>query len=194
MRFMTPARAVRPRRLALLAGVALLVLPAMAFAGSGPGANPDSATMIQAEAQQALAHATQQAAAALDRMDQGPVDPQKVATPKGVHIAAPAAPVADPAPKIDLAKLPPALRRPVTISWHGSVQGALKTIARRIDYRYVPPATAPATPRMIVLHEKAKPAALLLREIGSRVAQYGKVVVDPNHRTIGLVITPAAEG
>ncbi len=145
------------------------------------------ANMIQAEAQAQIARATMQAASALNRLDQGPVDPQQVSNPAGLETAAPAAPVATPRPNFKLADLPPELRRPVTIKWQGTVTGALKKIAQNINYTYLKPPAATVTPPMVTLDMKNKPAADVLYTIGTRVSQFGKVVVNPNSKTIQFV-------
>lgn len=186
MRFYGFKDIVPGRRFAMKA---MLASGVAVFCGTGIAmANQSSqANMIQAEAQAQIARATMQAATALNRLDQGPVNPQQVSNPAGLETAAPAAPVADPRPNFKLADLPTELRRPVTIKWQGPVMGALKEIAKDINYTYLKPPAMPVTPPMVTLDMKAKPAADVLYTIGTRVSQFGKVVVDPNNKTVQFV-------
>jgi hypothetical protein len=149
--------------------------------------------MIQAEAQSEVAKSTAAAAAALTQLADGPVHPQAVTAPAGVTIAAPAAPAQQALPAIDYTKLPPELARPVTINWNGPVTGAIGAIAAQINYTVLASPVAPATPPTILLAEHGTPAAALLQKIGAEISQYGYIAVDPNHRTVQLMIKPAAE-
>ena len=180
---------VRIRSKAVLAVLALVAgMPALAHAD----AMTTEAQAVQAEAESNLARAFTEASQALSQLDNGPVDPQQVATPKGVAIAAPAAPVQAALPKIDLARLPAQLRRPVTIRWNGPVEGAIRKLAAQINYTVLPPTHTPATPPTIVLVKNKVPAAIVLQDIGARIRTYGKLVVSPAARTIQFDVNQAA--
>lgn len=171
-------------------------MPAMAQTDTDSGSDAASITqqtaLIQAEAQSEVARSTAAAASALTALDEGPVHPQAISTPPGVTVAAPAAPAAAPLPPIDYSKLPPDLARPVTINWNGPVTGAIAAIAAQINYTVLASPVAAASPPSIFLDTKGTPAAALFEKIGAEVAQYGTVAVDPNHRTVQLLIKPAA--
>lgn len=180
---------VRIRSKASLAIIALIAgMPALAHAD----ATTSQVQAVQAEAESNLARAFAEANQALTQLNNGPVDPQQVSTPKGVSVAAPAAPVKTSLPKIDLAKLPVDLRRPVTIRWNGPVEGAIKKIAAQMNYKVLPPTHKPATPPTIVLVKKKVPAAIVLQDIGARIRTYGKLVVSPGARTIQFDVNKAA--
>jgi hypothetical protein len=147
--------------------------------------------LIQAEGQAEVAKATAAAAAALDGLAQGPVHPIQVNTPANVVVAAPMAPRLTPLPPIDYTKLPPDLARKVTIKWNGPVSGAIQAVAQQINYTFLPTLNQPATPPNILLDENGTPAVALFQKIGAQVAQYGTVSVDPNKRTVQLIIKPA---
>ncbi len=151
----------------------------------------DVASIVQAEANSQLASATAQAAAALSALDTGPVTPVVPNTPPGVTIAAPAAPVRQSLPPIDLSKLPPELSRPVTINWNGPVDGAVQKIANMIGYKFLPSPTAPATPPNMLLDEKAKASALVFQEIGARISTYAYLNLNPNTRTVQIIYKAA---
>lgn len=186
--------------IAMAAG-AILVLPIVAHAQSfsqqdtdaaasnnaaamfGPAGTQASQTLIAAEANSQLQQATTATLKALDQLDGTPSNPQQISTPAGVTIAAPA-PVAAPQARVPLANLPADLKRPMTINWTGPVSGALKQIAQEINYTYLPPANTPATPPMITLAEHNEPVAYVLQDIGARISSFGKLVINPNQRTL----------
>lgn len=161
-----------------------------AFADDVSG-DATQAALIQAEGQAAVAKSTAAAAAALDSLAQGPVHPLLVSTPANVVVAAPAPPVRAALPPIDYSKLPPDLARPVTIKWNGPVDGAIRAVAQQINYTVLPSLSQAVTPPNILLDETAVPAAALFQKIGAQVAQYGTVSLNPNKRTVQLIINPA---
>lgn len=147
--------------------------------------------MIQAEAQAEVAKSTAAAAAALASLAEGPVHPMVVNTPANVAVAAPAAPASASLPPIDYSRLPPDLARPVTIKWNGPVDGAIRAIAQQINYTVLPSANNLATPPNILLDENGTPAAGLFEKIGAQVAQYATISVDPNKRTVQIIVKSA---
>lgn len=149
----------------------------------GPAGTQASQTLIAAEADSQLQQATSATLKALDQLDGTPATPQNISTPAGVTIAAPA-PVAAPQARVPLTNLPADLKRPMSINWTGPVSGALKQIAQEINYTYLPPANTPATPPMITLAEHNEPVAYVLQDIGARVSSFGKLVINPNNRTL----------
>lgn len=170
-------------------GALLSVSGHRAFADDGNG-DATQAALIQAEGQADVARSTAAAAAALDSLAQGPVHPLAVSAPAGVVVAAPAAPVRAALPPIDYSKLPPDLARPVTIKWDGPVDGAIAAVAQQINYTVIPSPRQAASPPNILLDEKGVPAAALFQKIGAQVAQYGVVSLNPNKRTVQLIIKP----
>lgn len=156
----------------------------------GPAGTQSSQALIAAEADSQLQQATASTLSALNQLDGTPSTPQQVSTPAGVTLAAPA-PVAAPQARVPLTNLPDDLKRPMTINWTGPVSGALKQIAQEINYTYLPPVNTPATPPMITLAEHNEPVAYVLQDVGARISSFGKLIIDPNKRTLQFSVNQA---
>lgn len=93
--------------------------------------------------------------------------------------------------------LPPAdtaLNTPVSLSWTGPADGALKEICLQLGYRYRETGTPTAQSLPIVLHGLNRPAHELLEDITWQIQPQAVVRVDPVNRVLTLAKTSHTEG
>lgn len=85
--------------------------------------------------------------------------------------------------------LPPqdqALSKPVSVSWTGPANGALKEICLQIGYRYQEMGTPSAQSLDVVIRGLNRPAHELLEDIAWQIQPQALVRVDPINRVITL--------
>ena len=80
----------------------------------------------------------------------------------------------------------PALGQPVSISWTGPAEGALKEICLKVGYRYRELGTPSAQPLVVVVQGSDRPAYTLIEDIAWQVQPQAVVRVDPVQRIITL--------
>lgn len=80
----------------------------------------------------------------------------------------------------------PALGQPVSISWTGPAEGALKEICLKVGYRYRELGTPSAQPLVVVVQGSDRPAYTLIEDIAWQVQPQAVVQVDPIQRIITL--------
>lgn len=88
--------------------------------------------------------------------------------------------------------LPPpdsSLNLPVTISWTGSVNGALKEICLQLGYRYKEVGTPSAQVVTVVVRGLNRPAHELLEDIAWQIQPQAVLRVDPVNRVLTLART-----
>lgn len=83
----------------------------------------------------------------------------------------------------------PSLNLPVTISWTGSVNGALKEICLQLGYRYKEVGTPSAQVVTVVVRGLNRPAHELLEDIAWQVQPQAVLRVDPVNRVLTLART-----
>lgn len=84
----------------------------------------------------------------------------------------------------------PVLGQPLSISWTGPAEGALKEICLQVGYRYREIGTPSAQPLVVVVQGADRAAYTLVEDIAWQVQPQAVVSVDP----IGRVITLARTG
>ena len=93
--------------------------------------------------------------------------------------------------------LPPAypiLSQPVSISWTGPAEGALKEICLQLGYRYQEVGKPSAQALTVVVRGLNRPAHVLLEDIAWQVQPQAVLRVDPIGRCITLARTVKSEG
>ena len=88
----------------------------------------------------------------------------------------------------------PALGQPVSISWTGPADGALKEICLSVGYRFQEVGSPSAQALMVVVRGLNRPAHVLLEDIAWQVQPQAVVRVDPIGRVITLARTSKAGG
>ena len=83
----------------------------------------------------------------------------------------------------------PSLNQPVTISWTGPADGALKEICLQLGYRYKEVGTPSAQVATIVVRGLNRPAHELLEDIAWQVQPQAVLRVDPVNRVLTLART-----
>lgn len=83
----------------------------------------------------------------------------------------------------------PSLNLPVTISWTGSVDGALKEICLQLGYRYKEVGTPSAQVVTVVVRGLNRPAHELLEDLAWQVQPQAVLRVDPVNRVLTLART-----
>jgi len=86
----------------------------------------------------------------------------------------------------------PALNQPVSISWTGPADGALKEICLNVGYRYQELGSPSAQPLMVVVRGLNRPAHVLLEDIAWQVQPQAALRVDPIGRVVTLARTTKA--
>ena len=87
----------------------------------------------------------------------------------------------------------PALAHPITISWTGPVDGALKEICLQLGYRYKEKGTPSAHPVTVVVNGLERSAYDILEDLAWQTQPRAEIRVDPIGRTITLARTSAKE-
>ena len=88
----------------------------------------------------------------------------------------------------------PALGQPVSISWTGPADGALKKICLNVGYRFQETGSPSAQALMVVVRGLNRPAHVLLEDIAGQVQPQAVVRVDPIGRVVTLARTVKAGG
>ena len=88
----------------------------------------------------------------------------------------------------------PALGQPVSISWTGPADGALKEICLSVGYRFQEMGSPSAQALMVVVRGLNRPAHVLLEDIAWQVQPQAVVRVDPIGRVVTLARTVKAGG
>lgn len=83
----------------------------------------------------------------------------------------------------------PSLNQPVTISWTGPADGALKEICLQLGYRYKEVGTPSAQVVTVVVRGLNRPAHELLEDIAWQVQPQAVLRVDPVNRVLTLART-----
>ena len=83
----------------------------------------------------------------------------------------------------------PALGQPVSISWTGPAEGALKEICLSVGYRYQELGSPSAQPLMVVVRGLNRPAHELVEDIAWQMQPQAVLRVDPIRRVITLART-----
>lgn len=87
----------------------------------------------------------------------------------------------------------PSLNLPVSITWTGPVEGALKEICLQLGYRYKEAGTPSAQALTIVVRGLNRPAHELLEDIAWQIQPQAVVRVDSVNRVLTLARTSGAE-
>ena len=86
----------------------------------------------------------------------------------------------------------PSLSQPVSVSWTGPAEGALKEICLQLGYRYQEMGAPSAQSLVVVVRGMNRPAHVLLEDIAWQVQPQAVVRVDPISRVITLARTSKA--
>lgn len=86
----------------------------------------------------------------------------------------------------------PSLNLPVSITWTGPADGALKEICLQLGYRYKEMGTPSAQVLTVVVRGLNRPAHELLEDIAWQIQPRGVVRIDPVNRVLTLAGTPEA--
>jgi len=84
----------------------------------------------------------------------------------------------------------PDLDKPISVSWTGPADGALKEICLQLGYRYREMGSPSAQALNVILHGLNRPAHELLEDIAWQIQPQALVRVDAINRTITLARTP----
>lgn len=87
----------------------------------------------------------------------------------------------------------PSLNQPMTITWTGPADGALKEICLQLGYRYKEMGTPSAQALTVVVRGLNRPAHELLEDIAWQIQPQGMVRVDPVNRVLTLARTSGME-
>ena len=87
----------------------------------------------------------------------------------------------------------PSLNLPVSITWTGPVEGALKEICLQLGFRYREAGTPSAQVMTVVVHGLNRPAHELLEDIAWQIQPQAVVRVDSVNRVLTLARTSGAE-
>jgi hypothetical protein len=85
---------------------------------------------------------------------------------------------------IDVAALPDPLRSPVTWSWTGPAEQAVKALADRIHYKFLSEGIRVTSPLIVTVNANATPMVLVFQDIGLQLGSRARLVVDPNSATL----------
>lgn len=164
----------RSRYLAIILGPFLLSGCA-ALMGPGDGAPRVYDPGIRIEAEQQLAQSAARAANALETL----ALVQRAQTPA-------------PAPAIDEASLPAALRTKTTIDFAGPASGVLKDLARGIGYGFFETGNPRGAPVSVNVVARDQAVGRVLADVGGQIQRVATVVVDPDAKRIELRHEPVA--
>lgn len=103
----------------------------------------------------------------------------EVATAKPVR-AAPAATVPE------NVVLPAEAIQPITADWNGPIEGFLKDVSERADYKFKVTGRAPANQMMVTIQADDEPLYGVVRRAGNMVHSYADVALNPTSKTITL--------
>lgn len=145
------------------------LLFAMAVPGLAHAKQSDSDAKIQIEVSKALFASGQQANNALNQLS--------------AARAALGAPTAQVKP-VDPNAAPPALRRPISITWNGRADHLVKKIAESVGYAYRAVGPHSAAPSIVTLVFTNLPAVDALQQVGLRVNHSAQISVDASTQTI----------
>jgi len=87
----------------------------------------------------------------------------------------------------------PSLNLPVSITWTGPVEGALKEICLQLGFRYREAGTPSAQVMTVVVHGLNRPAHELLEDIAWQIQPQAAVRFDPINRVLTLARTTGKE-
>ena len=87
-------------------------------------------------------------------------------------------------------KVPPALRRPVTIDWIGPVETLAERLAAYAGYRFRTAGPPPVRPAMVAIAAQAAPVIEVLRDAGLQAGDAATLTVDAEERSVRLDWTP----
>ena len=87
----------------------------------------------------------------------------------------------------------PSLNLPVSITWTGPVEGALKEICLQLGFRYREAGTPSAQVMTVVVHGLKRPAHELLEDIAWQIQPQAAVRFDPINRVLTLARTTGKE-
>jgi len=93
--------------------------------------------------------------------------------------------------------LPPtdaSLNLPISLTWTGPADGALKEICLQLGYRYRETGAPTVQAMSIVVHGLNRPAHELLEDIAWQIQPQAEVRVDPVNRVLTLARPSGAEG
>ena len=79
--------------------------------------------------------------------------------------------------------VPRELMQPVTLSWHGPLDEAVETLAKKAGYKVTLIGHA-SGPVMVDVDRHKTPLIMLLREIGIQAGSRARLDVDPRHKRI----------
>ena len=83
----------------------------------------------------------------------------------------------------------PSLNLPISLTWTGPADGALKEICLQLGYRYKEVGTPSAQTLTVVVRGLNRPAHELLEDIAWQIQPQGMVRVDPVNRALTLART-----
>jgi hypothetical protein len=83
----------------------------------------------------------------------------------------------------------PSLDKPVSVSWTGPADGALREICLQTGYRYQEVGKPSAQALVVVVHGLSRPAHVLLEDIAWQIQPQAVLRVDPIGRVITLART-----
>ncbi|MGB4102283.1 MAG: DotD/TraH family lipoprotein [Alphaproteobacteria bacterium] len=93
-------------------------------------------------------------------------------------------------PMEDFSNAPPALAQPITLTWNGSVEQVVQTLASKAGYNYRVAGIAPPLPLAVSLNVYERPVIEVLRDIGLQLGSRADVAVDVKGSTIQLRYAP----
>jgi len=91
---------------------------------------------------------------------------------------------------VDFKDVPPKLRKPLSLNWQGPLEPVVRKIAEKINYKVVVIGKLPVISPVISCDVQAKPAVLLLREIGHQARGKADLHIHPLSKTIEVRYAP----
>ena len=85
----------------------------------------------------------------------------------------------------------PSLDMPISITWTGPAQGALKEICLQLGYKYRETGKPSAQELSVVIHGLNRPGHELLEDIAWQIQPQGALKIDPVNRVLTLARTEA---
>ena len=82
--------------------------------------------------------------------------------------------------------VPPALLRPVTLSWIGPLATLAETLAARSGYRFMVAGAPPVRPVMVAIEAEDAPLIEVLRDAGLQAGDAATLTVDAEERSVRL--------
>ncbi len=87
-------------------------------------------------------------------------------------------------PSLDVAGLPPELRRPATMNWSGPGQEAARQMAGMVGYEFRIVGNPPPNLPMVSIAQTDAPVGKIVEDIGLQVQGMAQIVVDPNLKRV----------